>query len=169
MQDFKAGQIIGSNPRRLTYAQLIAAPIGSMATAIVYPVLRNKFGIGPNGLSSPISVKWAGFAELLTKGLNALPPGCLIGLIIGIAVGIGLTLLAQRYGENVPSPAAIGIGMLITAAVLITFITGGIAQLIWSKISPRTEKAYRIPLASGLIAGEAIMAVVAAILAAVGH
>src|SRR4029077_17923658 len=113
MQDFKAGQLIGSNSRKLTIAQLIAAPVGSMTTAIVYPVLRDKFGIGPQGLSSPISVKWAGFAELLTRGLNALPPGCLVGLAIGIVVGIKLTLLAERWSELVPSPSAIGIGMLI--------------------------------------------------------
>src|ERR1041384_8088938 len=60
MQDFKAGQLVGSNSRNLTVAQLIAAPVGSIATAIVYPLLRDKFGIGPQGLSSPISVKWAG-------------------------------------------------------------------------------------------------------------
>jgi len=68
----------------------------------------------------------------------------------------------------VPSPAAIGIGMLITAAVLLTFILGGVAQLIWAKVSPSTEKTYRIPLASGLICGEAIIAVVLAVLAAMG-
>jgi len=168
MQDFKAGQLVGSNPRNLTVAQLIAAPVGSMATAIVYPVLRNKFGIGPQGLSSPISVKWAGFAELLTKGFGALPPGCLVGLLIGIAVGIILTLLAEYVSEKTPSPAAIGIGMLIPASVLMTFIAGGIGQLIWARTSPTTEEDLRIPLASGLIAGEAILAVVLAVLAALG-
>jgi uncharacterized oligopeptide transporter (OPT) family protein len=96
MQDFKAGQLVRSNPRNLTIAQLLAAPIGALATAVVYPVLRAKFGIGPQGLSSPISVKWAGFAELLTQGFKALPPGCLYGLIIGIVVGIILTLLAEK-------------------------------------------------------------------------
>jgi len=168
MQDFKAGQLIGSNSRNLTIAQLIAAPVGSIATAVVYPVLRDKFGIGPQGLSSPISVKWAGFAELLTKGFGALPPGCLVGLLIGIVVGIGLTLLAEMYSQKTPSPAAIGIGMLIPASVLMTFILGGVGQLIWAKSSPKSEEDYRIPLASGLIAGEAILAVVLAILAALG-
>jgi uncharacterized oligopeptide transporter (OPT) family protein len=168
MQDFKAGQLVRSNPLNLTIAQLIAAPVGALATAVVYPILRAKFGIGPEGLSSPISVKWAGFAELLTQGFKALPPGCLYGLIIGIVVGIALTLLAEKWPDYVPSPAAIGIGMLITAAVLLTFILGGVAQLIWARTSPETEKAYRIPLASGLIAGEAIIAVVLAVLAAAG-
>ncbi len=168
MQDFKAGQLVRSNPRSLTIAQLMAAPIGSLATALVYPVLRDKFGIGPQGLSSPISVKWAGFAELLTQGIAALPPGCLVGLVIGIVVGILLTLLAERYKENTPSPAAIGIGMLIPAAVLMTFILGGVAQLIWARNSPKSEEDFRIPLASGLIAGEALLAVVLALLAAFG-
>jgi len=168
MQDFKAGQLLKSNPRSLTIAQLIAAPVGSIATAIIYPILRDKFGIGDQGLSAPISVKWAGFAELLTKGLKALPPGCLVGLAIGVAVGIILTLLAERWEKFVPSPSAMGIGMLITPAVIITFVMGGVAQLIWSRVSPQTEKDYRIPLASGLIAGEAILAVVFAILAAAG-
>src|SRR4030095_10219407 len=151
MQDFKAGQLIRSNPRSLTIAQLIAAPIGSLATALVYPVLRDKFGIGPSGLSSPISVKWAGFAELLTKGLSALPPGCLVGLAIGIAVGIILTLLAEKWERHTPSPAAIGIGMLIPASVLMTFILGGVAQLIWARSAPDSEEDFRVPLASGLI------------------
>jgi uncharacterized oligopeptide transporter (OPT) family protein len=168
MQDFKAGQLVKSNPRNLTIAQLIAAPVGSMATAIVYPVLRNKFGIGPQGLSSPISVKWAGFAELLTKGFGALPPGCLVGLAIGIVVGIILTLLAEYLSEKTPSPAAIGIGMLIPASVLMTFIAGGVGQLIWARTSPKSEEDLRIPLASGLICGEAILAVVLAVLAAFG-
>jgi putative OPT family oligopeptide transporter len=168
MQDFKAGQLLKSNPRSLTIAQLIAAPVGSIATAIVYPILRDKYGLGDQGLSAPISVKWAGFAELLTKGLKALPPGCLIGLAIGVAVGIILTLLAERWEDFVPSPSAMGIGMLITPSVIITFVLGGVAQLIWSKVSPKTEEDFRIPLASGLIAGEAILAVVFAILAAAG-
>jgi uncharacterized oligopeptide transporter (OPT) family protein len=168
MQDFKAGQLLKSNPRSLTIAQLIAAPVGSIATAIVYPILRNKFGIGANGLSSPISVKWASFAELLTQGFKALPRGCLVGLIVGIAVGVLLTLLAEKWGDYVPSPSAMGIGMLITAAVLLTFILGGVGQLIWAKVHPASEKVYRVPLASGLIAGEAIIAVVLAILAASG-
>jgi uncharacterized oligopeptide transporter (OPT) family protein len=168
MQDFKAGQIIRSNPRNLTIAQLIAAPVGSLATALVYPVLRDNFGLGPGGLSSPISVKWAGFAELLTKGLSALPPGCLVGLAIGIVVGIILTLLAEKWEKHTPSPAAIGIGMLIPASVLMTFILGGVAQLIWARSASASEEKFRIPLASGLIAGEALIAVFLALWAALG-
>jgi uncharacterized oligopeptide transporter (OPT) family protein len=91
-----------------------------------------------------------------------------VGLAIGVAVGIILTLLAEKYADAVPSPSAIGIGMLIPASVLMTFIMGGVGQFVWSKVSRKSEEDYRIPLASGLIAGEAILAVVQAILAAAG-
>ena len=165
MQDFRAGKIVDSNPRLLTYAQLLAAPVGAGATAFIYPILRDKYGVGAEGLSSPISVKWAGFAELLTRGLNALPPGSLIGLAIGITIGIILALLSQRFGENVPSSAAIGIGMLIPADVLSLFILGGVAQAVWARLSPEQEQKFRIPLASGFIAGEAIVAVILSIIA----
>jgi len=168
MQDFKAGQVVKSNSRALTYAQLIAAPIGAGATALIYPVLRAKYGIGAEGLSSPISVKWAGFAELLTKGIQALPPGSLVGLAIGVIIGILLTLLATKFKENVPSPSAIGIGMLIPADVLMPFIVGGVVQAIWAHRSHDSEERFRIPLASGLIAGEAILAVILSIMAAAG-
>ncbi len=168
MQDFRAGKIVGSNPRSLTYVQLLAAPVGAICTAIIYPVLRAKYGVGEKGLSSPISVKWAGFAELLTKGLDALPRGCLVGLLVGVIAGIVLTLLTEKYGTAVPSPAAMGIGMLIPADVLMPFVLGGVAQWIWSLRSKTTEDLYRIPLASGFIAGEAIIAVLLSILAAAG-
>jgi uncharacterized oligopeptide transporter (OPT) family protein len=165
MQDYRAGKVVGSNNRLLTYAQLMAAPVGSAAVAIIYPILRHKYGVGPNGLSSPISVKWAGFAELLTRGLGALPPGCLWGLLAGVLAGIILTLLTEKFGDKIPSSAAIGIGMLIPADVLMPFMLGGLAQAIWVNVSKEQEHRFRIPLASGLIAGEAIVAVILSIIA----
>jgi uncharacterized oligopeptide transporter (OPT) family protein len=62
MQDYKTGHLIGSTPRLLTYAQLIAVPVGAAAVAFVYPLLRDTYGIGgDNGLQSPISQRFAGW------------------------------------------------------------------------------------------------------------
>ena len=91
-----------------------------------------------------------------------------MGLLIGVIVGIALTFLAERYGELIPSSAAMGIGMLIPADVLSLFILGGFAQWIWAKTSAAQEEKFRIPLASGFIAGEAIIAVLLSILAWIG-
>src|SRR5262249_49141909 len=90
MQDYKAGHMIGSSPKNLTIMQLIATPIGAAAVSWMYPLLRDTYGIvGDNaGLSSPISRKWAGFAEILSRGLSALPPGAITALIVASVLGI---------------------------------------------------------------------------------
>src|SRR3954452_6287022 len=78
MQDYRAGKIVGSTNRNLTWLQLLGVPIGAAAVAITYPAVRAKYGIGGSGgLTSPISVKWAGFAELLSKGFGSLAPSAL--------------------------------------------------------------------------------------------
>src|SRR5207248_8156342 len=75
MQDYKAGDMIGASPRYMTYMQLLATPVGAAAVCWMYPVLRAQYGIGEAGLSSPTSRRWAGFAEILSKGFDALPRG----------------------------------------------------------------------------------------------
>jgi uncharacterized oligopeptide transporter (OPT) family protein len=166
MQCYRSGKIIGSNNKNLMIAQLVGIPIGAAAVAVVYPALRQSYGFeGPRALTSPISVKWAGFAELLAKGFSTLPQGCLTALAIALALGTVLTLLEPRY-RFVPSPTAIGLGMLIPGYAVIPMVLGGIIQAVWAKRNPRTESIYNIPIASGFIAGESLVVLSFAIVAA---
>ena len=170
MQDYKAGEMIGSSPRSLTIMQLAATPVGAAAVSWMYPLLRDTYGIvGEHaGLTSPISRKWAGFAEILSRGFSALPPGALVALVIGVLVGIGLTLLEDRKVRWVPSPTAVGIGMLVPASVIIVMFLGGVVERIWSSLDRRSNELYMTPLASGLIAGEALVAVIVPLLVVLG-
>jgi uncharacterized oligopeptide transporter (OPT) family protein len=169
MQDYKAGKIVGSSNRYLTYMQLLAVPVGALAVALVAAVLKARYGIGgQTGLSSPISVKWAGFAELLMKGFGALPPGCLTGLLVSIAAGAAIAALEPRWKRFVPSPTGVGIGMLIPGFVMLPMVLGGLVQWIWQKASPSSEDKYNLALASGLIAGEALLAVIIPLLLVAG-
>ncbi len=167
MQDYRAGKIVGSTNRNLTILQLVGVPIGALAVAIAYPLLRDRYGIGgEGGLSSPISVKWAGFAELLGHGFGALPRSALVALVLAVGVGVGLTLLeGTRLKRFVPSPTAVGLGMLIPGFVVFPMGGGGVAQAAWKRVSPRTEATYDIPLASGFITGEALLLLVLAVVA----
>jgi uncharacterized oligopeptide transporter (OPT) family protein len=171
MQDYKAGEMIGSSPRYLTYMQLLATPVGAAAVAWMYPVLKDVYGIGGDkGLSSPISVKWAGFAEILSRGFDALPDGAMVALVVGVIVGIVLAVIESSVRDKtfVPSPTGLGIGMLVPAAVIVTMVIGAIIGKIWAKTSPETSDQYQIPLASGLIAGEALVAVIVPLLVTLG-
>lgn len=170
MQDFKTGDMIGSTPRYLTYAQLMAVPVGAAAVAYVYPLLRDTYGIGgEHGLQSPISQKWAGFAQLLSKGLSALPPGALAALAVAVVLGIVFTVLeTTRYKHWTPSPTGLGIGMLVPASAVITMFLGSVVEVAWAKAHPKSYKQHLVPLASGFVAGEAIVAVLLPILVTLG-
>jgi uncharacterized oligopeptide transporter (OPT) family protein len=170
MQDYKAGYMIGSSPRHLTYMQLLATPVGAAAVSWMYPLLRDTYGIvGVHaGLTSPISRKWASFAEILSNGLSTLPAGALKALVIASILGIIFTVLEGRNHSWVPSPTGTGIGMLVPAAVIIVMFIGSVTDRIWHRADRRSNELYMTPLASGLIAGEAIIAVIVPLLVALG-
>jgi uncharacterized oligopeptide transporter (OPT) family protein len=169
MQDYRAGKIVGSTNRNLTILQLVGVPVGALAVAIAYPLVRAKYGVGGDGgLSSPISVKWAGFAELLSKGFGALPASALQALVVALILGVVMTVLEgkPKLARWVPSPTAIGLGMLIPGFAVVPIAIGAVLQAVWQKVSRGTEEVYNIPLASGFITGEALVLLVLAAVAA---
>jgi len=167
IQDYKAGHILGSTPRFLTYAQLIAAPIGAAAVAIAYPMLKETYGIGgDHGLSSPISVRIAGFANVLNDGFDKLPKYALMAMVIGIVLGILITLGEIKWKKFMPSATGLGIGMMVPGSVVFTMVLGGILFSLWQRGHRKSADQIGIPLASGLIAGEAVMAILIPVLIA---
>jgi uncharacterized oligopeptide transporter (OPT) family protein len=182
MQDFRTGQMIGSTPRILTYMQLLAVPVGALALAFMYPLLRDTYGITGESaqLLSPTSQRWVGFAKLVTQEWSGSGPVTAeamarlwwiqTSLTVGAAIGIVLTLLEQKpsWRPFVPSPTGMGIAMLIPVNAVTMIFVGAIADRIWAAIAPDTHDRYSIPLASGLIAGEALVAIVLPLLVTLG-
>jgi len=182
MQDFRAGQMLGSTPRMLTYMQLIAVPVGALALAFMYPLLRDTYGvIGDNAqLLSPTSQRWVGFAKLVTQDLTG--PGAAdpavaarvswmtTSLAVGALVGVTLTFLEQKekWRPYIPSPTGMGIAMLIPINAVTMIFIGAAADSVWAKVSPESHERFSIPIASGLIAGEALVAVVIPLLVTIG-
>jgi uncharacterized oligopeptide transporter (OPT) family protein len=183
MQDFRAGQMINSTPRLLTYMQLIAVPVGALALAFMYPLLRDTYGIfGEHAqLLSPTSQRWVGFAKVVTHdysgaggAMSAEAAARLAWMkssfLVGALVGIVLTILEQKkeWLRFIPSPTGMGIAMLIPFSAVTVIFVGAAADRIWEKISPESHEKYSIPIASGLIAGEALVAVVIPLLVTLG-
>ena len=170
MQDYKAGHMIGSSPKYLTFMQIIATPVGAAAVSWMYPLLRSTYGIiGDNaGLTSPISRRLAGFAEVLSKGFSALPPGALVALVVGTLVGIAIAVLEDRKVQWVPSATGMGIAMMVPATVVFVMFLGGLVEVAWRRLSPTTCDTFLPPVASGFIAGEALVAVVIPLLVVLG-
>ena len=174
MQDYKCGEMIGTRPRNLTIMQLIAVPVGAAAVSWGYPVLVNAFGIvdkvAPDGtlipaqLTSPISNKWSGFAQILKEGVGALPTSALYALLIFSILGCVFTVLESTKWKNfVPSPTGVGIGILVPFQVVSTMFVGGLIGYFWEKKHKQSADVLMVPLASGFIAGEALVAVLGSI------
>ena len=182
MQDYKCGEIVGTKPRLITIMQLLAIPVGAAAVSLVYPFLVKTYHLVEGGrsgtevvkgttelvkagLSSPISQKWAGFAQILEKGPGALPTSALYMLIIFSVLGVVFTVLEsnKKLKKFIPSPTGIGIGILVPFLVVFTMFLGGVVGAIWEKLNKKSSDIYMVPLGSGFIAGEALVAVVAAI------
>ena len=168
MQDYRAGYLIGSTPRSMTIAQLLAAPIGAGALALVYPALVKTYGlIGEHAqLAAPGARRTAGFAELLAGGADKLPQSALWAMAAFAVLGVVFAILEQRPALKrwVPSPTGLSLGMLLPFAAVATLFVGGLGGAIWQRARPKSAAAYLIPLASGLIAGEAMMAVLIPVL-----
>jgi len=162
--------------------QLIAVPVGALALAFAYPLIRDTYGIiGDHAqLSSPVSQRWVGFAKIVTQqltGPGAMAPEAVMRFTwmkwsfgIGALVGIVLTLLEQRPSLRsvVPSPTGMGIGVLIPIAAVAVMLIGAAGDYVWEKFQPDAHRRYSIATASGLIAGEAIVAVIIPVLVTLG-
>jgi putative OPT family oligopeptide transporter len=171
MQCYRSGKIVGSTTRYQTYLQLIGVPVGAAAVAIAYPAVKARYGIGgETGLTSPISVKWAGFAELLAQGWGALAPSALAALGIALVLGVLITLAESNrtLGKWMPSPTAVGLGMLIPGYAVVPMVVGGFVQWLWARTNAKNEATYNTPLASGFITGEALVVLIIALFAAFG-
>jgi putative OPT family oligopeptide transporter len=167
IQSYRTGHLLGSTPRYLTYVQLMAVPVGAAMVAVMYPLLRENFGFtGPHALSSPISQKWVGFAKLLGMGLDALHPSAFVALAIAVVLGVLFTVLEQikSIKQWVPSPTGIGIGMLVPATAVATMFIGAVIDLVWRGVDQKNPESKILPLASGFIAGEAVIVVILSIL-----
>ncbi len=182
LQTMASGQMIGATPKKLQISMIFGVVAISATIGIVIGVLHQAFTIGSTKLPAPQAFLMKGIVQGILGG-NMLWPYVVAGAILALVlILINLPVL----------PVAIGIYLPFTLSVPI-FIGGEIRQLTdtilqknyggaeeeelsdWelaikqTNITPK-EKAIRTGLlfTAGLVAGEALMGVVVAILIVLG-
>ena len=172
MQDYRTGYIIGSSPRAMFIAQVIGAPIGAAALAFTYPLLVKTYGlIGDHAqLAAPGSRRTAAFAQLLVAGIDKLPPSALWAGLVAALFGVVFAVMEknERLGRWTPSPVALSLGLLLPFSSISTMFLGAVVGAVWMARQPASAARYLIAVASGFIAGEAMVAVIAPVLIALG-
>ncbi|MFA7008877.1 MAG: OPT/YSL family transporter, partial [Elusimicrobiales bacterium] len=170
---FWVAQRLGGKFKTLILAQLLVVPIGALLTPFMFNMLERTYGIGlnPGQLAAPTGLKIATLAIVMEKGLSFLPHGALRASIIAIFIGVFFELLLAFKKTNekghevsrfwmVPIPAALGFALILPATLNIGMALGSVISAVWQRFSPDEGGAfaqYATPLASGLVAGEAMM------------
>ncbi len=165
LTDLKSGHMLGGNPRKQTISQLFGVVAGTLISvpAYMFVVQRNPDVLGSEALPAPAAKVWAGVAELLADGVQALPPGAIEAIIIGAAIGVILTLLEEFSAPSVrrwlPSTTGLGIAGVIPAYNSISMFLGALLAWLFARAKPKAAADFTVPVASGLIAGESLVGV----------
>lgn len=169
----KTGWLLGAKPRHQFYAQLFGVIAGA---AIVVPafniIIPDPSVLGGEAWPAPSCVVWAGVSQAFSGGIGALHPTAKTAILVGLALGTALAILEKfaprRLRPLLPSPAGLGIAMVIPGSNAIAmFLGAAIAEWMRQKFPVAAEKTV-VPVASGLIAGESLMGILIALLIVTG-
>ena len=156
--DLKIGYWLGTTPAKQQTWKFLGTLVSAATVGGVMIILNKTYGFGEGGLVAPQANAMAAVIEPLMGGTGA--PWLLYG--IGAAIAIILTLC------NIPA-LAFALGMFIPLSLNLPLLVGGLIAWFVSTRSKdtaintaRQEKGTLI--ASGFIAGGALMGVVSAIL-----
>jgi len=114
----------------------------------------------------PATLMWKATADLLTQGVSHLPHTALIAIVIGAFVGIlvpTIEKLIPAWRPYLPSAIGLGLAWVVPFQNCLSFLIGAIIVTVWQKWSRKNSDTYAIPIASGLVAGESLVAAFIAI------
>lgn len=172
ISNLKVGHMVGANPRKQFIAQLFGVLAGSLLCVPAYFILvPDANALGGQQFPAPSALVWAGVAKVLSKGLGTLPPSAVLAMGIAFFAGLVIVIVDKVFPKlrpYTPSPAAVGIAMMIPAYTSFSMFVGALLAFILEKRAVNWNAMYTIPVASGFIAGESIMGVALAALVAFG-
>jgi putative OPT family oligopeptide transporter len=166
LQDLKVGHILGGTPWRMQVGDLIGVVVaGALLFFPLYVlhfsnIAQGGTGFGDRALSAPQAGLMATLAQGIVGGEMAWPL-----VIVGIAMGFSLILIQVR------SPMLFAVGMYLPLETTFAIFVGGMIRgYVDSRAKARGyNEAQRarvenagVLVASGLIAGEALMGLVVA-------
>jgi len=162
LQDLKTGNIVGATPWKQQLMQLVGVISSALTLGIVLTLLHEAYGIGSSDLPAPQAV-------LMTSVANGVFSGNLEwGMIYaGAILGVFIIMLDQyqlRRGAEFRVPIlAVAIGIYLPIELTLPIFIGGMLNHFAGKTASESGKNNGLLLASGLITGEALMAIFIAI------
>lgn len=164
LTDLKSGYLLGANPRKQFLAQFSGIFIGTVVTVLCFRVMVPDASVlGSKQFPAPSAQTWRAVAVVLSHGITTLHPVKAWSLAIGTLVGILLPLLSILFPKQqkwIPSAAGFGLAWTFHWYYSLLFFLGAIIGYGFEKKTPKLSEEYLFPVASGIIAGGSLMAVV---------
>jgi putative OPT family oligopeptide transporter len=166
LQDLKVGHILGGTPWRMQTGNLIGAVVagGVMYFPLLVLHVANKqtggIGFGDKALSAPQAGLMAALSKGIVGGEMAWPL-----VVVGMLMGVALILV------RVKSPMLFAVGMYLPLETTAAIFIGGLFRWCTDRLAARRRlneaqqarvENAGVLVASGLIAGEALMGLVVA-------
>ena len=162
LQDLKTGNIVGATPWKQQLMQLVGVISAALTLGIVLTLLHEAYGIGSSDLPAPQAV-------LMTNVANGVFSGNLewgmiyAGAILGIVIILIDQYQAYRKADFRVPILAVAIGIYLPIELTLPIFIGGMLNHIASKTASEAGKNNGLLIASGLITGEALMAIFIAV------
>ncbi|MGH8182689.1 MAG: OPT family oligopeptide transporter, partial [Rhodanobacteraceae bacterium] len=171
LQDLKTGQLVDATPSMQQWALVIGVLVGAVVIPPVLDLLQHTYGfLGAPGAdpSRALAAPQAGLISALAKGvITGNVPWDMIG--IGAAIGVAIIILDEvlglaKRGPRLP-PLAVGLGIYLPTSTTLMVVVGALVGAWFDHHAERGKRAEAtkqlgVLLASGLIVGESLLAVI---------
>lgn len=160
IQDWKVGHILGGTPWRMQIGGMIGVIAAALTLTFSLQLLHNSIGIGSETLPAPQAGLMSTMALGIVGGEMAWPL-----VIAGMLLAVVLILIGS------PSPMLIAVGMYLPLRSTACIFFGGVLKYVLGNLSgkkkpnPKGKEIIEnigLLLASGLIAGQALMGIITA-------
>ncbi|KDP25199.1 hypothetical protein JCGZ_20355 [Jatropha curcas] len=171
MQDFKTAHLTCTSPKAMFLSQVIGTAVGCVMAPLSFFLFYKAFDVGnPKGeFKAPYALIYRNMAILGVQGVSALPQHCLqlcYGFVgFAVAANLARDLSPRKLGPWMPLPMVMAVPFLVGAYFAIDMFVGSIIVFTWNKINPKKAELMIPAVASGLICGEGLWTLPAAVLA----
>ncbi len=149
MLDLKTGYLVGATPRKQQIGQFAGAWLGPIVVIFVIFILNESHGLGSDKLPAPQAQALASTIDGIMGGdvpTEKYIAGAVLGAILSAVMGgLGIT---------------VGLGFYLPFNIVLTYSLGTLARELSDRFVGKTwSEEMGIPIAAGLIVGEALVGV----------
>ena len=150
MLDMKTGYLVGASPRMQGYAQFLGTWLGPVLVMAMILVLHKAYGLGSERLPAPQGQALASMIQGILGGdvpTQKYIAGASLGALLSASGIGGLGIL-------------VGLGFYLPFNIVLTYSIGTVLRLLVDRIKGKKfSEEIGIPVAAGLIVGEALVGV----------